>query len=60
MKNLEPKDLGNGCKLMFQQSTSNPTQIRAVVKDAAGNIVSRGSVVDARTIRRSQFEAVAA
>lgn len=50
----ERADLGGGFSLVVQE---NNGKFRAVVKDATGAIVERGTVVDEREIMRSRFEA---
>ncbi len=56
--NLEPEDLGEGFTLVFQQAKNDAAQLRAVVKDPAGAVVTRGPVVPERELQRSKFMAV--
>ena len=52
---FEAVELGLGHKLIYQRNPST-NQLRAVVKDAEGNIVVRGPVVAENEYRRSAFE----
>ncbi len=62
---MQPNDitsaeLGNGYKLLFQysQKTGETGPVRAVVKDAAGNIVVRGPVVPREEAFKSRFDVI--
>jgi hypothetical protein len=58
MENMEPMDLGNGYRLLIQWSGKDPIQFRAVVKDASGEIISRGSVVPRDRLAESRTQAI--
>jgi predicted transcriptional regulator len=62
---LQPIDMGSGYTLVFQHPPMVPggtgavdeTRVRAVVKNAAGKIVARGSVVLLANIAQTKREA---
>ncbi len=57
MADLKAEDLGNGFTLTFQRQEKTE-MVRAVVKSATGEIVTRGPVVSEREAARSKFMAV--
>ena len=58
MENMEPMDLGNGYRLLIQWSGKDPIQFRAVVKDASGEIISRGPQVPRDRLAESRTQAI--
>jgi hypothetical protein len=52
------EDLGNGFVLCWQRLQYDATQLRAIVKDSAGQIVTRGPVVSEARIAHTKFVAV--
>lgn len=52
------EDLGNGFTLCWQRLQYDATQLRAVVKDSTGVIVTRGPVVSEARIAHTKFVAV--
>jgi len=56
---ITPADLGNGYTLCFQEKPGTD-QVRAVVKNAAGEIVVRGNVVSRDMAFTSRFDCLSA
>jgi hypothetical protein len=56
--NTTPYSLGNGFTLSYQRLQAEPTNLRAVVKDSTGAIVTRGPVVEEARIAHTKFVAV--
>lgn len=56
---LEPEDLGAGWKIVFQRMKSDPSQVRAVIKNPQGEIWARGKTVPELEAWASRLEALA-
>jgi len=58
MPSLETVGIGKNCTLVYQKSKTDPYKIRAITKDAMGNVITRGPVVPLAEHLRSAREAI--
>lgn len=55
---LSSTDMGHGYRLVFQRSTKDPKQVRAVVKAPDGSVYASGDVVDESNAFHSRIQAL--
>ena len=55
---MSPRDLGNGLKLFFQRSTKDPTAVRCIVREAAGETFVTSEAHQITAVQHAESQAM--